>query len=103
VIALGGGRFATVELLADRGDNDYLVRSGVVVHVVDTDDRNWNERPSVVMRSTNGELMATQSNTAVFGEAEFSVKVGLVVENPDGSIVADLRVRRDEPTAVPRD
>ena len=103
VIALGAGRFATVELLADRGDNDHLVRSGVVVHVVDTDDRNWNERPSVVMRSTNGELMATQSNTAVFGEAEFSVKVGLVVENPDGSIVADLRVRRDEPTAVPRD
>ena len=103
VIALGSGRFATVELVADRADNDHLVRSGVVVHVVDTADRPWNERPSVLMRSTIGELIATQSTTAVFTDEAFSVKVGLVVENPDGSVVADLRVRRDEPSAVPRD
>lgn len=102
VIALGAGRFATVELVADRADNDHLVRSGVVVHLVDTNDQPWNERPSMVLRSANGELLAPQSTTAVFADEGFSVKVGLVVENPDGSIVADLRVRRDEPTTVPR-
>ena len=102
VVALGSGRFATIELVADRADNDHLVRSGVVVHVVDTNDRPWNERPSVVLRSGIGELLTPQSTTAVFVDEGFSVKVGLVVENPDGSVVADLRVRRDEPTSVPR-
>ncbi|MEY4362308.1 MAG: hypothetical protein RL391_1614, partial [Actinomycetota bacterium] len=43
-VNLGGGRYATIELLAARGDNDHLVRSGVVVHVVDTADKAWNER-----------------------------------------------------------
>jgi hypothetical protein len=101
-VNLGGGRYATIELLAARGDNDHLVRSGVAVHVVDTADKAWNERPLVIARAVGGELIATEGVTAVFESILSSVKVGRVTEESDGTVVADIRFRRDEPTKVPR-
>ena len=84
VLDLGAGRFVTLELLADRGDDDHLTSPGVVVHELATDGLSWNERPLIIMRA----------------DSLLSVKVGAIVELDDGRVVADVRVRRDEPTEV---
>jgi hypothetical protein len=100
VLDLGGGRFITIELLADRGDNDHLTSPGVIVHELATDGSSWNERPLTILRGDSGRLITTDGVTSVFSDSLLSVKVGAIIELEDGRIVADVRVRRDEPAQI---
>ena len=100
VLDLGAGRFVTLELLADRGDDDHLTSPGLIVHELVTDGLSWNERPLIIMRADSGRLITTDGVTSVFSDSLLSVKVGAIVELDDGRVVADVRVRRDEPTEV---
>lgn len=103
VLDLGDGRYATIELLAARGDNDHLVRPGVVVHIVDTRGVPWNERRVVIERSTSGRLIAVEGTRSTFETLLASVDVGPITESSDGSLSVEIRVRRDEPEKIPRE
>jgi len=106
VIRLDRHRVLTIEVIADSGDNDHLLESGVAVHLIEWDPEvcidpgsdglctGIDRRVSVLMSAdSTGELLAP-GQAIDFGDVIVEV-IDVVTQGRDtGSVVATVRVRQ---------
>ena len=90
--------FLTVELLADRGDNDHLPASRVVVHEIVIDpDAAEGRRHVVLPIGTDAPLALGAGGEWTMPGGEVSIRIGDLAVAVDGSPVVDVRIRRNAP------
>lgn len=92
-----GSSLYTVELVAARGDNDHLRKSGAVIHEIVFDDDSPEGRRLVVQAIGNdGTLVLASGREWTSADGEVSIRIG-EVDDETTTVVADLRIRRDDP------
>lgn len=92
--------FLTVELLADRGDNDHLRASGVVVHEIVIDSEAAEGRRHVVRPiGPDASFVLGAGGQWTTPGGEVSIRLGDLAVADDGSPVVDVRIRRNSPDA----
>ncbi len=85
----------TVELLADRGDNDHLEESGVVIHRLVFDSSAPEGRWQVVQPvGVDGSLVLAANRTWDDQELGLAVRIGEIFDE-SGRVSTDVRIRRD--------
>lgn len=95
VVDVGDDLF-TIELLADRGDNDHLAGSGVAIHRLVFDASAPEGRWQVVQPiGADGSLLLGPGRIWSDDESDLTVRIGDVVDE-SGRVSTDVRLRRDQ-------
>ena len=90
-----GTDLVTIELLADRGDNDHLDESGVSIHRLVFDASAPEGRWQVVQPvGSDGSLVLTANRSWSDEDLDVSVRIGDVFDDA-GRMSSDVRIRRD--------
>ena len=90
-----GDDLLTVELLADRGDNDHLEASGAAIHRLVFDSSAPEGRWQVVQPvGADGSLVLAANRTWSDEESGLAVRIGEIFDET-GHVSTDVRIRRD--------
>ncbi len=100
VIVDVGTTLVTIELLADRGDNDHVSGPGVAIHEIVFDENAPEGRWHVLQAAgTEGSPLLGSGERWESDDGQLSVQLSTIEIGDSGEVSTDLRIRRNRPSS----